>query len=76
MPAAATERIARRRQAKIADIDGTVFYYSLIGAAPLTYVNAPEACLLGLDTTSDAFAEAHADASIQLFLGPADRSDP
>jgi AcrR family transcriptional regulator len=65
-----------RDRGEVAEIDETVFYYSLIGAASLPYVNAPEARLLGLDTTADAFVEAHADALVTLFLGPQDRSDP
>lgn len=67
-------RILRDR-GEVADIDETVVYYSLIGAASLPYVNAPEARLLGLDTTTDAFVEAHADALVTLFLGPDDWSE-
>ena len=52
------------------DIDETIFYYSLIGASSLAYVNAPEARLLGQDTLSARFVEAHADALITMFLRP------
>jgi hypothetical protein len=52
------------------DIDETVAYYSLIGAASLAYVNAPEARLLGRDTLNDSFVEAHANALVLMFLGP------
>ena len=54
----------------VADIDEAVLYYSLVGAASLAYVNAPEARLLGFDTLSDSFIEAHADALVGVFLGP------
>ena len=63
-----------RERGDVPDIDETVFYYSLIGAASLPYVNSPEAHLLGVDTTTDAFVEAHADALILMFLGPDDGS--
>ena len=48
-----------------------VLYYSLVGAASLAYVNAPEARLLGHDTLADSFIDAHADALVTMFLGPA-----
>ena len=54
----------------VADIDEVVFYYSLVGAASLAYVNAPEARLLGHDTLADSFIEAHADALVAMFHGP------
>jgi TetR/AcrR family transcriptional regulator len=53
----------------IADVDEVVLYYSLVGAASLAYVNAPEARLLGHDTLADSFIEAHADALVAMFLG-------
>jgi len=65
-----------RDRGEVADLDETVVYYSLIGAASLPYVNAPEARLLGLDTTTDVFVEAHADALVTLFLGPEGGSEP
>ncbi len=49
-------------------MDGAVFYYSLIGAISLPYVNAPEARLLGVDPSSDSFISAHADAVVRMFL--------
>ncbi|MFT5025988.1 MAG: TetR/AcrR family transcriptional regulator [Ilumatobacter sp.] len=61
---------ALRLQGLVADIDETVFYYSLVGAASLPYVNAPEALLLGHDTLHPAFIELQADALVALFLGP------
>jgi TetR/AcrR family transcriptional regulator len=64
-----------RDRGEVVEIDETVFYYSLIGAASLPYVNSPQAQLLGLDTTTDEFVEAHANALILLFLGPDDWSD-
>ena len=53
----------------MADIDEVVLYYSLVGAASLAYVNAPEARLLGHDTLSESFISAHADALVAMFLG-------
>ena len=61
-----------REEGLVADIDEVVLYYSLVGAASLAYVNAPEARLLGHDTLTDTFIEAHADALVTMFLGPAD----
>jgi AcrR family transcriptional regulator len=59
-----------REEGLVADIDEVVLYYSLVGAASLAYVNAPEARLLGHDTLTDTFIEAHADALVTMFLGP------
>lgn len=59
-----------RAEEQVADIDEVVLYYSLVGAASLAYVNAPEARLLGHDTLSEAFISAHADALVAMFLGP------
>ncbi len=55
--------------AEVPDIDDVVVYYSLVGAASLPYVNAPEARLLGHDTGKQAFIESHAEALVTLFLG-------
>jgi len=54
----------------VADIDEVVLYYSLVGAASLAYVNAPEARRLGHDTLTDGFIDAHADALVAMFIGP------
>ncbi len=62
-----------RADGRVADIDEVVLYYSLVGAASLAYVNAPEARLLGHDTLTDSFIEAHATALVAMFLGPDDR---
>ncbi len=59
-----------RADGQVADIDEVVLYYSLVGAASLAYVNAPEARLLGHDTLTDSFISAHADALVTMFLGP------
>jgi AcrR family transcriptional regulator len=59
-----------RADGVVADIDEAVLYYSLVGAASLAYVNAPEARLLGHDTLADSFIEAHATALVTMFLGP------
>ena len=58
-----------RADGLVADIDETVLYYSLVGAASLAYVNAPEARLLGNDTLSESFIEAHAEALVTMLLG-------
>jgi AcrR family transcriptional regulator len=58
-----------RNAGKVADIDDVVVYYSLVGAASLPYVNAPEARLLGHDTGRQAFIDSHAEALVTLFLG-------
>jgi AcrR family transcriptional regulator len=64
-----------RDAGEVADLDETVVYYSLIGAASLAYVNAPEARrLLGHDPIDDAFVDAHADALVAMILGPENRS--
>lgn len=60
-----------RAAGDVPDIDEVVLYYSLVGAASLAYVNAPEALLLGHDTLDPAFIDAHADALVTLFLGGA-----
>lgn len=59
-----------RADGQVADIDEVVLYYSLVGAASLAYVNAPEARLLGHDTLTHSFISAHADALVATFLGP------
>jgi AcrR family transcriptional regulator len=59
-----------RADGEVADIDEVVLYYSLVGAASLAYVNAPEARLLGHDTQRESFISAHADALVAMFLGP------
>lgn len=60
---------ALRDADEVPDVDEVVLYYSLVGAASLAYVNAPEARLLGHDTRSASFIDAHADALVVLFLG-------
>jgi TetR/AcrR family transcriptional regulator len=60
---------ALRATGDVPDVDTVVLYYSLVGAASLAYVNAPEARLLGHDTQSASFIDAHADALVTLFLG-------
>ncbi len=59
-----------RADGVVADIDEVVLYYSLVGAASLAYVNAPEARRLGHDTLADSFIDAHADALVTMFVGP------
>jgi len=61
-----------RADAVVADIDEVVLYYSLVGAASLAYVNAPEARLLGHDTLAESFIDAHADALVTMFVGADD----
>ncbi len=65
-----TETWRRLRAAgAVRDLDETVLYYSLVGAASLPYVNAPEAELLGHDTMAPDFIDAHADALVSMFVG-------
>lgn len=60
-----------RRRGQVANIDETVLYYVVIGAASLAYVNAPEARrLLGRNPIDDAFVDAHAEALVSMVLGP------
>lgn len=59
-----------RSKGLVADIDEGVLYYTLVGAASLPYVNAPEALLLGHDTLHETFIGLHADALVAMFLGP------
>lgn len=54
----------------VPDIDPTIVYYSILGAASLVYVNAPEARRLGRDPLTTAFADAHAAALVLMLLGP------
>ena len=58
-----------RSAGAVPDVDEVVLYYSLVGAASLPYVNAPEARLLGHDTLGEEFIDAHADALVAVFLG-------
>jgi len=47
-------------------------HYILLGAAGLLFSQAPECRrVLGVDPTDPAFADAHADALVRLFLAPA-----
>ncbi|MEM9513300.1 MAG: TetR/AcrR family transcriptional regulator [Actinomycetota bacterium] len=57
-----------RANGDVPSIDEGVLYYSLVGAASLAYVNAPEAQLLGYDTLAPSFIDAHADALVSMFL--------
>jgi AcrR family transcriptional regulator len=62
---------ALREAGHVPDIDETVLYYTLIGAASLAYVNAPEARqLLGHDPVDDAFVDQHAEVLVAMVLGP------
>jgi TetR/AcrR family transcriptional regulator len=52
-----------------APIDNEVFYYVLIGAASLPYVNAPEFRLLtGRDPKNPSWIDAHADGLVAILL--------
>lgn len=51
-----------------APIDADVMYHTVIGAASLLYANAPEAQLLGIDTTAPSLIDRHADALVSMFL--------
>jgi AcrR family transcriptional regulator len=46
-------------------------HYIALGAAGLLFSQAPEcAYVMGIDPTSEGFAKAHADAVVQMLLGP------
>jgi AcrR family transcriptional regulator len=52
-----------------APIDDEIFYYVLIGAASLPYVNAPEVRLLtGRDPKNPSWIDAHADGMVSILL--------
>jgi len=52
-----------------APIDNEIFYYVLIGAASLPYVNAPEFRLLtGRDPKNPSWIDAHADGLVAILL--------
>jgi TetR/AcrR family transcriptional regulator len=52
-----------------APIDSEIFYYVLIGAASLPYVNAPEVRLLtGRDPKSPHWIDAHSDGLVSILL--------
>jgi TetR/AcrR family transcriptional regulator len=52
-----------------APIDNEIFYYVLIGAASLPYVNAPEFRLLtGRDPENPSWIDAHADGLVAILL--------
>lgn len=60
-----------RERGIVAEIDETIVYYALIGAATMAYVNAPEARrLVGERVIDEAFIDAHAEAMVTIFLGP------
>ncbi len=53
-------------------VSSTSLHYIMLGAAGLIFSQAPECRrLTGTDPTSDAFAEAHADALIRILTGSA-----
>lgn len=58
------------RDGAVPDIPAAHLYYILTGAGPSLFVLGPEARrLTGLDPTSDAVVEAHADAVCRLLFG-------
>jgi TetR/AcrR family transcriptional regulator len=70
-------RAGQERGILPADIDPLHLHYILIGAVGLVFHQAPECRRLsGRDPSEDAFVEAHADAVVRLFLGPADEETP
>lgn len=64
-----------RAAGEVPDIDESIVYYTMVGAASLPYSNAPEARHLGVDTLAGRFVEGHADAMVALLLG-SDETDP
>lgn len=64
-----------RSAGEVPDVDEVIAYYSLIGAASLVYVNAPEARRLqSAEPMSDDFVQRHSDAVVTMILGPSNRS--
>jgi TetR/AcrR family transcriptional regulator len=57
----------------VAPIDADVMYHTVIGAASLLYANAPEAQLLGIDTSAPSLVDRHADALVNMLLPPQPR---
>lgn len=51
-----------------ADIDTDLLYHTVIGAASLLYANAPEAALMGINTTDPDLVRRHGDALVGIFL--------
>jgi TetR/AcrR family transcriptional regulator len=59
-------------QGVLPPVSAAILHYIALGAAGLAFSQAPEcAYLTGIDPTSDAFAEAHADALVALLLAAA-----
>jgi hypothetical protein len=60
---------ALRKVGVAAPIDSELFYYVLVGAASLPYVNAPEVRLLtGRNPISPKWITAHADGLVAILL--------
>ncbi len=59
-----------RESGQVHDIAEIVAYFSLIGAASLACVNAPEARLLVLEPLDERSVGAHVDALALMFLAP------
>jgi AcrR family transcriptional regulator len=71
--AGALRELVERAQAEgaLPPLPASSVHYIALGAAGLVFSQAPEcARVTGADATSDAFAEAHADAVVRLLLGP------
>lgn len=72
--AEALRGLAVRAQASGAlppEVPAASLHYIALGAAGLLFSQGPEcAYLLGVDPTSEAFAEAHAGAVVRMILGP------
>lgn len=67
-------RVVEQAQARglVPVIPTVSFQYIILGAAGLLFSQAPECkYMTGIDPTDPAVAEAHADALVRLFLGPA-----
>lgn len=64
-----------RSAGEVPDVDEVITYYSLVGAASLVYVNAPEARRLqSSEPMNDDFVQRHSDAVVTMILGPDNRS--
>ncbi len=69
-------QLIERGQARglLPNVPAASLHYIMLGAAGLVFSQAPECRrIMGIDATDPAFAEAHADAVIQMLTGVASR---
>jgi hypothetical protein len=65
------------RRGVVPKIPSPIFHYIALGAAGLAFSQAPECrYVTGVDPTTEAFAEAHANALVSLLLPPPAKPRP